>query len=600
MIKIELENGHVLEGIENIPISIFNSIFDQEVIRGEFSIGGTLSLSPSNRKALGYADQQEVVITETVKLDCNVHCGGYVRDARLILIDADEKGIRYTILFGWSKLAESLSAKTLRNLNFETIPLVYDSNVHESPSIDVADYETYQTALNEFAMEKGIFPEARDAVNICFPFLGLYKKDGEDEVVTEYNKMLLNVSTLEEEKRFHPAVFIQYILKQILEENELQAEGSFFSCAEFLDAILISGSPLKPLFELSFMTFGQAVAYPAELDLNTFLPEISVVDFLKALKANFILPLWVDFVNGKLKAGSWDEIFDSTDVLDWTDKVDSRTNVNLEFDNGIEETFFGFSDDNEYEKTRFSLADYPTRRFDENAASLAVNYPDPGNDEVGFLNDKGQWWIPAKPKLPPAYDTWRYLGDNNLPEQSGGKKFKANTISPTYDLIRLVAALGGPYGPKIPEKENFCQISYWMGKTFFKDSALKEMRVASSPGKANIWPLDSSPDPEKTYVEPGYSKAHSLWLKSDQGNPHEAWRSQPSMVAGRGVRFLDFWARTKQTRFKLRLSEADILDLKPVQKIRIGRSIYLFDEIRGSFPITETTEVTFYWIPEDI
>ena len=140
-LAIILPDGSVLDGIEKISFQLFNSIFDEEVLRGSYSSSLDIPNTPGNRKAMGFAEMPESNIkpSRTIK-NVKARIAGQLVNCTLKILNATDKAYKATLLFGWGQFVEQLAETRLNQLsNLDTL---YLGGTGTTGTLSLAQYGT--------------------------------------------------------------------------------------------------------------------------------------------------------------------------------------------------------------------------------------------------------------------------------------------------------------------------------------------------------------------------------------------------------------------------------------------------------------------------
>ena len=137
------------------------------------------------------------------------------------------------------------------------------------------------------------------------------------------------------------------------------------------------------------------------------------------------------------------------------------------------------------------------------------------------------------------------------------------------------------------------RLSFWMGKCAYGTGPgpITTLRTynASSTGDVlkGFWERFFEPESEFGSTE------FSLWPTTDMGRPTS---TKDGLYEKFGARLYDFMQKTKKEKFKVRLTELDIINIDNTAKYKIGPNFYYLDALRGSFPCAGVSDVDMYWV----
>lgn len=627
-LKIQLENGYIVEGVKSLSMNFFNSIFDVEVFRGQFSNGITIQKTAGNVVNFNYYHVSENSMDRSAKMNVYLKIGDYQLDAILAITSADETSYRGTILLGFSRLLDAMKTKKLFDIETETVELVdhpFRSVPINSIPSQFAAYAAYQNALalklddwNRTAYESG--------KTVCFPH---FQRGGSSLTdPRHHNKFEIEIDDEEERNAptfgffggISPAFFLTRLLYKAFDDLGFEMLGEWLE-VPFVDRILTFGTKEAPI-ERSGVTYvpqglGVWAKFPLEFDTSPLKSDIDLLSVLKKIKNHFFIPLWLDMNKKKLHLQTWDAVLDSTDILDWTDKFEGWSLHEDAKESGLDFTY-EIENDAWADASISSIEEFEIKGSVPAYSNLAA-IVNPQPKDLWFVEDLAMFYkaeFDSNNILVPA-PSWKPFSQKAFGKKTGDRQIVRKFILPTLDdnstLEVYLSTESNPVfqGNRVnlfefysnhafmkpnleytgKENKEF-RIAFWMGR-IFEDIELnyRWYYAANSVGDAINWgDVYNRFELEK----PDFS----LWVEAGEGRPFK--EDKDTVVDRFGLRYIDFKTRTKQDRGYFRLTEADIVELKCTQKIRVGNNLYFFDSIKTSIPIVSTCEVNLLWIPPGI
>lgn len=609
-LKIRLSSGYLIEDVGRIPFEINNSFFDEELVRGTFTYGIDISPTPGNLTAFGFIQMPEVDTTLSLRFeDVSLQTESGSLSADLVILEAGPNGFKATLLFGWSKIMTGLKSNTLRDLDFGTLELVEDPAINnEFWTDELLTWDSYLTAMaalmNPRIAEINELPLGES--DVCFPVF--QDKD------TPVNDMEVKIegSSLNFEKHainFKPWYFLKSVLQKLADKYGLTLEGSLIDSANF-DRIILAPMGLMADRE-GRLQYGSVptypdptvkqMKYPTEFELNKALPNIKCLDFLKMIGRHFFAAVYVDLIEKRLVLNTWDTVLNSTEILDWTDKVERIDTLKFYERKGFNFSYGGYND-NWASSAIKDLSD----RINTGLFFPTDDYPEENVDEktIVYEQNYGAYFSPVK-NGENQVTSWEVFGLKVDGKKEGEGEYTREMILPSLDDWYLDVVYGvDAYSwfdhkshyfyqkPVIhPVDDQSLRLSWWMGRLHEEnDESTPAFYLASSVGEVN-------PFLEENLLQYPTKPQYSLFITEKEGAPAT---DKPGVYEQFGLRYWNIIKEGKKLTGKFRLSESDIMSLKPGQKIRIQNNLYLFDVLRANVPIQESTEVELYWLAPGI
>lgn len=614
-VQIILPSGYIIEGVRKISFELFNSIFDQDVLRGSYTPAITIPATDNNRVALGFSDKPGVTTMPSRSIpNVTAWVAGQYLDCTLKIVNATDSTYVGSLLMGWGTMVEAMSKTLLSELQMPAVPLVSSPVLAYDPEDMISDnwdeYQDYLSALRERLVEIN-----DDPGSVVFPYLVF----GNDNVIlSEKNNIKVDFDgTINSQGIYHPAVFLKKILTEGFANFGKVVSGAFLEDEDISRVLVISD---RDIYRRYIDGGNDWVRYPASLLPKNCLPKVSCLEFIKKLKATFWLPIDVSYFRKTLKIRTWDEVFDGTVVIDWTDKVEGSSLVDIRNDIpvGFKTEYWLNQPDDFYNKVVQGFSEKTIRPTVATFADLPTS-PMPETTDIRFvtslgfffaanLSDDGSAIDAERPWIPYAYD----IRDFGIGNQGDTR----TVILPTLDDCRPVDYLSfdsdqwglvtryfgfentgeqfqGPYFFNTYEKQGEqgkqIRISFWMGK-----SVVQEF-VTDNPHRYTASSVGTIPD---SHWFPQISDLgeteFTLFQTTGQGKPRT---SKNGLYQKFGSRIYDFLSKTKKVRFRVNLEEPDLIQIDNTLKYRIGDEFYYLDTIRGSFPVMQSSEVEAWWIP---
>jgi uncharacterized membrane protein YgcG len=562
------------------------------------------------------------------KLEVTVGFGNYQIPSTLVVISADEKNYRATVLFGFSRFVDILERTSLSETDLPSIALI-SSAFQDLPLSEIPDnFDAMNLYLFNVCVKLAELNDASYPENIvCFPHfqragssLTDYRHHNRTEFDLDSELVAIESATTTLFGGISPAFFLMNILKLALQQQDLELKGNFL-LEPFIDRLLTFGTKEIPHtrgvvnFTDGAGFVGPYIKFEDSFEPKDCLSEISLMDIIKKLKSHFTIPLYVDFNKNEVVMDTWDSVFANPEIVDWTDKFEKWIEIK---DGKIDGQDFGYSIESDAwaEKSIVTIAEYNYKGTKNNYAELeAITAPQP--KDIWFVKSLGMYYraefddagmVTAFPNyVPVSHNAFgRYNGDGGLKRSfilptldDNGNPLEYGYegdpyLGKTLDLFEYKS--NRPFQKPLLEYTSIdnreFRISFWMGKVYgLADFLTPFYYMASSVGEPMPYNGNyltfSLPKPD-----------FSLWIDSEEGRPYVV--DKPGVAARFGGRFFDLMSRTKKLRGKFRLTESDLIELKPTAKIRVGNNLYFYDQIRGSLPISKTFDVDMYWIPPGI
>ena len=626
-LAIILPDGSVLDGIEKISFQLFNSIFDEEVLRGSYSSSLDIPNTPGNRKAMGFAEMPESNIkpSRTIK-NVKARIAGQLVNCTLKILNATDKAYKATLLFGWGQFVEQLAETRINQLsNLGTLYLggdLYENWTNED-LINPNNQFAYMAYLGE--IWNTISQANRDHELVAFPQFTHIDNEKPTGTGEEYYTRNLFKTQFDDDPgqsvtaggSMQPAFYMTRLIELGLGQFA-EISGDFLEMPD-VKRILLFFDKYK------FRIYYDRYLYPKILDLKEYLSNMDCLQFVKLIKDTFHLPIDVNLFSRKIIFFTWDKIFDNQNYVDWTDKLDGTISDVRSPTDDLFNTSFYFVNKEEFSNK--GLADYANRiikpAVNTIAELLALPLPDPM--DIRFVISSGLWFEPdtlddgtinpnrkwkafavdardfgngsgkSKKVICPTFETTingeyvynpitfennkeLYFGYFGIALLDNFQNFsEASTSRPFFQYF---------YEPKAQRNLDI-RMAFWLGKCDnINDPNNYCLWAASSVGR----PLPHRFNPITPRLpEPSFI----LHQNNNEGRPRV---NKPGLYQKFGSRKQSFLNNTKKIRAKFKLSEADIVSLNNTQKIKVGNNLYLFDTMNGSFPIEQSTEVELYWL----
>ncbi|MFN7609475.1 MAG: hypothetical protein ACK5QX_00845, partial [bacterium] len=116
----------------------------------------------------------------------------------------------------------------------------------------------------------------------------------------------------------HPFVRIKYVLDQIASSLNTSFEGDFYTDVTTGKRLIWNAMPAA--FAQKFIGSKPYIFFKRTINLSELVPDITVIDFLKALQNRYNLAIYLNEKNGNIVIRYREPIYESSDYLDITDQ----------------------------------------------------------------------------------------------------------------------------------------------------------------------------------------------------------------------------------------------------------------------------------------
>jgi hypothetical protein len=488
-LKIILPSGYEIEGVSSVSFQLFNSIFDDEVLRGSYTSAITIPATDNNRVALGFGNVPTVV-TQPTRTIPNVVAwvAGQLLQCSLKIVNATDTAFVGSLLLGWGTIVEDMENTLLSEVEMNPVPLV-DSVVAnytdaEKIAANRANYDAYLVALKERILELNTTPGS-----LVFPYMNFLN----DFFRGSKNQMFVDFDgTIDSFDIFQPAIFLKDILTEGFSAFGKVVSGLFLEDEDVQRILLISDRDIYKRY-IDRIAGQEWITYPVELEPKLALPKITFLEFIKKLKSTFWLPIDMHYFDRSMKIRTWDEVFDGTKVVDWTDLVEGNSLVDIRKEDaqGFKIEYWTNQPDEFYNRVFQDFSEKVVKPTVATFADLPTS-PLPGPYDIRYVNSLGFYFTanveddnvdPARPWVPYAYS----IIEPEIGDMPQSRVVILPTIEdckpmdyPSFDedLIGLVTRYFGFensgesfQGPcffnsydKNTEKGVQTRLSFWMGK----------------------------------------------------------------------------------------------------------------------------------------
>ncbi|OJJ21363.1 hypothetical protein BKI52_12455 [marine bacterium AO1-C] len=258
-----------------------------------------------------------------------------------------------------------------------------------------------------------------------------------------------------------PMFRVSYLIRRILEKMGYSVNGSFFNDPEIQNVCLL-GTHNIPI-DLTTVGLNNRVVIN---DHSQHVPaNVKVYDFLKAVQQTFCLDFDFAKDNKAININFRSDLLNSTEVLDWTNKV-----AGIE-ENATEDRYYNFGFKSPSNENTEKWANDP---FAKNFTSFRESYPQQSIGQNNLASDEKSITIPMQPLRFEGITT-SHIGDVNVIGSSKDPNLKPSGNEKITFLFYIGNGQPGPTAnssSSVGFNYSFALDEYWTTKTIFRNEKI--------------------------------------------------------------------------------------------------------------------------------
>jgi hypothetical protein len=584
-------NGSFVDTHPNTTIrySFQSPAFGDNVVMGDISQMINLPATATNRKIFEFLNMPEAYqALEANIYDCEVYSNGVkIVSGKFKLKKSSDTEFRGNIIGGMSVLKEMIKEMKLPAIDYgDDITLgANDTQAkHYLVAAAKSGYPTYNIVAppiknagffgDNFENESFNEEETFSSWGFVNNFLSDKFADFSG-LIPHYNEKTPAVQV------FCPLLYLKFVITKIFENYGFSVGGDWYDDSE------ISTLILNHLNSQNDSIWDRSGA-PLSLSPDKLLPDIPVKTLLIGIKQLFNLGYFYIPGERKFYIEPLEKLLSNT-IVDWTDKVINLIEINgNDQKSGFDMDYTWDGDDSNTKDFIKDLSDYTIKTAVNSIAHL------PGTDDIGdvryvvygcvyYIYVKDDDLIKSWNKLSYPYQNL-IIGDGATPIKSAVSPIPPSsewTIGWDQDVEDYVMVQYKV--PKLDQQGNSVHVANLSGNQF--TARLVFYRGIYTDSRGYYYPLASS-------------DAIDLHGNST-GNYTMQWDGEKGLYNQWWAAWNEFLESSKETRWNLRLSLPDILNLDMRKRIRIKSTRYLIKKLSIKFPFDGTVEAELVKITAD-
>lgn len=568
-------NGEFVDLFPDTKIKyIFNSpAFNETLIMGDISQIVNLPCTGKNKRIFSFLNAPESYSSVDQIYECYVYSNGVkVIDGRFKLKKAGPDGFRGNIVGGASELKAMVSESKIKDIDFGgdiTLGATDSAARNYLKSAAKSSYPTYPMVSfpvknNEFMGDSGEVTNFQNTAvsSYAWGFVNNFLSD-------KFADLSGNVAVFGQQNDlvyFCPYLYIKFIIDKLFDEYDFTLAGDWYEDSE------ISTLVMHHLYCANDSFFPYTA--PLSIDPTKLLPDMSVQSFLNGLKKMFNLGYFYNYSQRVFYIEPLKKLLSNT-VVDWTEKAEPVIEVLAsERKSGYKMDYTWDSEDDIPENYIKSTDGYRILT----AVNSTAHLPSSGNSDgdVRYVRYECAYYIWAKNDL--GVEEWIQF---SYPYQAYTEGAGENEIKTETSTIPSAVV---DYTGWDQDTEDYVGVEYKVpilsqpGNTPLANNLMDNgfsarilfYRGIKTDSRGYYYPLGQA---DNVDLHGDSSGDYSLKWDGNEGLYNTWWDAWN--------RFLD---NAKETKWKLHLSLADILNIDMRKRIRIASSVYLIKKITIQFP----------------
>lgn len=540
---LDLQMNTSVSFVINTPIFTGDKF---DTIEGSYSLPFTVPMNGKNRRLLEYPDLIEKYNSKVIK-DCTFYGEGVpLYSGKLYVLSCNSKEAKLNmIISGISDFPD----KSLKDIDMGThevgfwtemrdhaVDTLYNSNNHDHVFAPLynkhfyEDVEDYQDLINDLDLAG----QSESAYGVNPVYMQNPWHDGE---------FILNIILYANT----PFLKVEKVLKSIMEDMGFSIENQFQTNEELRNLLLYTNNSINQTGNI----------LPNSFEKARQAPDISVKDFVKAICRYFFLAIVPDNAKKVMLVIPLRSIVEEEHKHNWTDKTLKGFEIEEGKDTEVN-AIVPQADPNAINETGYTEIEYNG----EVETITAV----PGDDEKYYVQETSSFWS----SIPGAAEERFFLPLRWNEEDP--LKTESVPLSPTY-VTNINTLDSNTKLPQVAYKGNFAFVNPENGELFKESKNAVSARIFFYRGPDNSEATDTPYSNHTNYFD-----NHLDWYQYSLN-----FTGVKGIKAVWAQKWLDFLENKRMVKRIAMLHITDILNFKPIDKVRIENINYFVVQMKITF-----------------